>query len=162
MKKLVIKISLAFVVIAALVLILLGLLSVDGGGTAPSYRFLGGQNPIKCEKAKTGNEDRRYTYSFEADFNDLCTKAHAELAPAGFAVRSDVLIIPGKKSRYRFYYLKEKFPRGPVWVYIYKNRQHIDLQNLYNNIPKSNFAVADKDDWVTVEIIYGRGWRWPF
>ena len=162
MKKSDITASLVIIITCVLLVIFLCLRSIGGDGTAPSYRFLGGRNPVKWEKAKTGNEDRRYTYSFEADFNDLCSKAHAELAPAGFAVRSDVLIIPGKKSRYRFYYLKEKFPRGPVWVYIYKNRQHIDLQNLYNNIPKSNYAVADKDGWVTVEIVYGRGWRWPF
>jgi hypothetical protein len=162
MKKSVIKISLAFGIIAALVLVLVGLRSIDGGGTAPSYSFLGGRNPVKWEKAKTGNEDRRYTYSFEADFNDLCSKAHAELTPAGFAVRSDVQILSGKKLRYLFYYLKEKFPRGLVHIYIYDSRQYIDLQNLYNNIPKSNYAVADKDGWVTVEIIYGRGWRWPF
>jgi len=42
MKKFVIKISLAFVIIAIVLLILLGLRSLDGGGTVPSYRFLGG------------------------------------------------------------------------------------------------------------------------
>jgi hypothetical protein len=162
MKKSVIKISLVFVVIAAVLLILLGLRSTGQDGTVPSYRFLGGRNPVKWEKAKTGNEDRRYTYSFEADFNDLCSKAHAELTPAGFAVRSVVQIHPGKDFRYRFYYLREKFPRGLVHIYIYDSRQYIDLHDLHNDISKSNYAVADKDGWVTVEIIYGRGWQWPF
>ena len=160
MKKFDITVSLGIGIIATLVLILVGILS--RGSFEPSYRFLGGRNPIKCEKAKTGNEDRRYTYSFEADFNDLCSKAHAELAPAGFAVRSDVQILSGKKFRCLFYYLKEKFPRGRIWVYIYDNRQYTDLHNLYNHIPKSNYALSDKDGWVTVEIVYGRGWQWPF
>jgi hypothetical protein len=156
MKKSVIMISLVFVIIAALVLILLGLLSIDEGGTAPSYSFLAGRNPIKREKAKTGNEDRRYTYSFEADFNDLCSKAHSELTPAGFVVRSVVQIHPGKEFGYRFYYLKEKFPRGLVHIYIYDSRQYIKLPN------SNDYGIAPRDGWVMVEIVYGRGWRWPF
>jgi hypothetical protein len=162
MEKSVIKISLAFVIIAVVLLILLGLRSIDGDGTVPSYRFLGGRKPMICKKAKTGKEDKRYTYSFEADFNDLCSKAHAELTPAGFAVRTDLLIFSGKEFKYRLYYLKEKFPRGLVHIYLYDSRQYIDLHNLYNNIPKSNYALSDKDGWVTVEIIYGRGWQWAF
>lgn len=137
-------------------MILVGLRSCDGGGTAPSYQFLSGRNPIKFEKVKTENEDRRYTYSFEADFNDLCSKAHAELTPDGFAVREAVQILSGKEFRERYYYLKEKFPRGAIYIYIYENRQCIKL-------PDSNdYAMAEKAGWIVVTVVYGEGWRWPF
>ena len=166
MKKPDITASLLIIITCVLLVIFLSLRSIDwyvgGGGTAPSYHFLAGQNPIKCEKARAGNEDRRYVYSFKADFNDLCSKAHAELTPAGFAVRSSVQMFSGKEFRYHFYCLKEKFPRGLVHIYIYDGQQYIDLHEVYNNIPKSNCAGAVKDGWVMVEIIYGRGWQWPF
>jgi len=151
MKKFVIKISLAFVIIAVVLLIFLGLRSRDS--FVPSYRFLGGRNPITCEKRKTPNEDKRYIYSFEADFNDVCLNAKAELIPAGFAVKSVVKILSGNESRERYYYLKGRFPRGPVWIYIYNNRR-------YEKLPNSEYyAIEDKDGWVMVEIAYWRGWR---
>src|SRR4030066_1051050 len=146
MKKFVIKISLAFVVIAVLLLILLGLRSRNE--VVPSYRFLGGRNPITCKKRGTQNEEIRYTYSFEADFNDVCSKADAELIPAGFVgstVVDDTVVdkfFSDVMSSFRVYYLKGRFPRGPIWFYIYKNRQCIKL-------PHSNdYAIAEKDGWV--------------
>ena len=167
MKKFVIKISLAFVIITVVLLSLLVLLSSDS--FEPSYRFLGGRSPITCEKANRGNEDsrgikdKRYIYSFEADFNDICLKADAELIPADFAVKAAVQILSGNESRERYYFLKERFPRGPVWVYIYNNRQYVDLHDLYTHIPKSEaYGLADKEGWVMVEIVCYRGWRWPF
>ena len=110
MKKFVIKISLAFVIIAVALMILLGLRSRDE--VVPSYRFLGGRNPITCEKWKTPNEDKRYSYSFEADFNDVCSKADAELIGAGFAGKSVVKILSGNEPRERYYYLKKGFLAG--------------------------------------------------
>jgi hypothetical protein len=60
MKKSVIKISLAFGIIAALVLILLGLRLIDSDVAVPSYRFLEGQNPVACKKPieRTGDGRR--------------------------------------------------------------------------------------------------------
>jgi hypothetical protein len=161
MKKFDITVSLGIIILCVLLMIMVGLRSVDGGGTAPSYRFLGGREPITCKIANKGNEDRRYTYSFEADYNDLCSKADTELIPAGFVGNT----IVGEAlfgNECRTYYLNGRFPRGPVWVYIYDNRQYIDLHDLYNNIPKSNYALSEKDGWIMVEVAYGRGWRWPF
>ena len=149
MKKSVIKTSLAFGIIAALILILLGLRSCDRGIAPPSYRFLGGQNPVSFKK--------RYIYSFEADFNDLRSKADAELIPAGFSGNTVVdKTFSDNGSPCRMYYLKERFPRGPVWVYIYDNRQYIKLPN------SEHSAFCEKDGWVMVEVVYVRGWRWPF
>lgn len=159
MKKFVIKIYLAFVIIAVGLMILVGFRTIDGDGTVPSYRFLGGRNPVKCEKAKTENEDRRYTYSFEADFNDICSKADTELIPAGFVgttVVDDTVVdkfFSDVMSSLRIYDLDGRFPRGPIWIYIYKNRQCIKLPN------SNDYAIAEKDGWVRVEVVYWRGWR---
>ena len=156
MKMFIIKISLAFGIIAVLLLILLVLRSIDGDGTVPSYRFLGDQKPIVCKKAKRGNEDKRYIYSLEADFDDLWSKAYSELKPEGFTAMRIVRILSGKESRERNFRLKESFPRGTVSINIYNNRQYIKLPN------SNDYAISPKDGWVIVEIVYYRGWRWPF
>ena len=169
MKKFVIKISLAFVIVIVILLIMLWLRTSDGDGTVPSYSFLGGRNPISCEKVNrgiedsSGKEDRRYIYSFEADYNALCSKADTELIPAGFVVKASVQILSGNESSERYYSLKERFPRGPVWIYIYNNRQYVDLHDLYTHIPKSkHYGLAEKDGWIMVEVACYRGWQWPF
>ena len=164
MKKYVIKISLAFVIIAALVLIMLWLRSIDGDGTAPSYRFLEGRNPITCEKRRTPNEDMYYIYSFEADFNGLCSKADTELIGAGFVGKNLTgKSLSGNDYVTRYYWLKNRFPRGPVWININNHLQYTNLHDLDKNTPKSmHYELAEKDGWVMIEVVYGRGWQWPF
>ena len=165
MKKFDITVSLGIIILCVLLMILVVLRSIDGGGTAPSYRFLAGRDPITCEKAKKGTEDsrgaedRRYTYSFEADFNDVCSKADAELIPAGFVDKTLVAeSLFGDESSLRTYYLKARFPRGPVWVHIY-NSQFVALIEIFKKITKSeHYTIAEKDGWVTVEIVYRRSW----
>jgi hypothetical protein len=160
-KKSDIAASLVIIIVCALLMIMLWLRTSDRGGTAPSYSFLAGREPITCKIANRGTEDsrgvedRRYTYSFEADFNDLCSKANAELIPSGFVANTIVgEALLGYECR--IYYLKPRFPRGPVCIYIYDYRQYIKHQN------SNNYAISLKDGWVTVEIVYYRGWRWPF
>jgi hypothetical protein len=160
MKKYVLKISLAFGIITALVLILLGLRSCDRGIAPPSYSFLAGRNPISCKNIKTRGADRSYVYSFEANFNDICSKADAELIPAGFVGRDSAdnyLAVFGYDRSERYYTLKAKFPRGSVWIYVYNNRRYIDLPD-----SMEGSAMSIIDGWVQVTVLYGRGWRWPF
>ncbi len=153
MKKFYITISLVIIIVSAVLLILLGLLSRDS--FVPSYRFLGVRNPTSCKDVKIGE---CYYYSFEADFNDICLKADAELIPAGFVgstIVDDTVVdknFSDIMSSFRVYYLKGIFPRGPIWIYIYKNRQCIKLPN------SNDYTIADKDGWVEVEVRYGRGW----
>jgi hypothetical protein len=156
MKKFVITVSLGIIIIAAGLLILLGLRTIGGDGTVPSYRFLGDRDPMVCKKAKKGNEDKRYIYSFEADFNDLCSKTYSELKPKGFTANGIVRILSGKESKERNFRLKESFPRGTVSINIYNNRQCVKLPN------SNDYAISPKDGWVMVEIVYYRGWQWPF
>jgi len=157
MKKLVIKLSLTFGIIAAALLIMFGLRSLNGDGTVPSYRFLAGRNPITCETRRTPDEETYYTYSFKADFNDLCSKADAELIAAGFIGKN----LTGKSlsvNEYitRYYWLKGRFPRGPVFININNSLQYIELPN------SKKGAIGEKDGWIMIEVIYGRGWQWPF
>jgi len=150
MKKSIAKLSLAFVIIAALVLILVGLQSLDE--VVPSYRFLGGRNPVAFRDVKTGGTDKCYTYSFEADFNDVCSNAEAELIGEGFVDGTQ----PGYKSRVRDYWLKNKFPRGKVWIYIHNNHEYIKHPD------SKDGALGEKDGWIVVTIAYWRNWWWPF
>ena len=164
MKKYIITISLIFVIIAVVLLIMLWLRTSNGDVTTPSYSFLGGRNPITCEKVNRGIEDRRYIYSFEADFNDLCSKADAELISGGFVGKNLTgKSLSGNEYITRYYWLKGRFPRGPVWININNNLQYTDLHDMYKNTPKSkHYGLSEKDGWVMIEVIYGRGWRWPF
>ena len=154
-KKLVIKISLTFVIIAVVLLILLGLLSRSED--IPSYRFLAGREPTVFKDVKTQGVDKFYAYSFEADFNDVCLKADAELIGVDFVVRTNIgKTHSGNEYSIRNYVQKNRFPRGPVWIVIQNNRE-------YRKHPDSEKrAISPKDGWVVVMITYWRSWRWPF
>jgi hypothetical protein len=161
MKKSDITASLLIIITCVLLVIFLGLRSIEGyvggGGTPPSYRFLAGRNPITLREVRKRGGKKRYTYSFEADFNDVCSKADAELIPAGFVGKTLVdQHPPGNKSFERSYWLKNRFPRGDVWIYINNNHQYIELPN------SKKVAYCEKDGWVVVTVVYGQGWRWPF
>jgi hypothetical protein len=156
-KKLFVKISLVFGIIAALVLILLGLRLIDGDETESSYRFLDGRKPTVFKDVKAQGVDTFYAYSFEADFNDVCLKADAELIGAGFVVNTNIgKTLSGNEYSIRNYMQKNRYPRGPVWIVIQNNRE-------YREHPDSEKrAISHKDGWVVVLITYWRSWRWPF
>jgi len=142
MKKYVITVSLGIIILCILLLILLGLRSREE--VVPSYRFLAGRNPTACKDGKTPNVDKLYTYSFEADFNDVCSNAKAELISAGFVDRT----LPANKFREHRYWLKNSFPRGPVRIVIHNNHEYIEKYS----------AVGPRNGWVVVEIAYWRDW----
>ena len=146
MRKLISKIFPIFGIIAALVLIWLGLRFIDRDGTAPSYGFLAGRSPVACRDEKKGNVDKCYIYSFEGDFNDVCSNAGAELISMGFIDRT----LPSEKSRKRTFWLKEIFHCNPVNIQIHNNHMYVENDD----------AIGPKDGWVVVKIIYWRGW-WP-
>ena len=139
MKKFISNILLVCVIVIVLLLILFVLLSHD---SEPSYRFLGDRNPIKYEKYKAGIAERRYIYSFEADFNDVCSKAEAELFDKGFVVRT----LPGDVYWEHTTLLREIFRRNPFNIRIYNNHMYIEKDD----------AIGPKDGWIVVEIGY-----WP-
>ena len=155
MKKFVIKISLGIIILSAGLMIFVGLRSIDGDETIPSYRFLDDRSPTACKKAKTGGMDKCYAYSFEGDindFNDVCLKADTELIPAGFVDRTQ----PRYRSRERDYWLKNKFPRGPVHIVIRNDHAYIE----YPDSKEGGLCI--RKGCFVVMITYWRGWRWPF
>ncbi|MBN2591876.1 MAG: hypothetical protein JXA81_00105 [Sedimentisphaerales bacterium] len=158
MKKSDITASLVIIITCVLLVVFLGLRSIGGDGIAPSYLFLAGREPITCKKADSPDDDRRYTYSFEADFNDICSKADDELIPEGFVGQTfDIENLSGSEPLCRMYWPPRSwFSHRLTWIYIYNNRQSIKFPNSKYN------AVADKDGWVTVEVVYGKDWWWPF
>ena len=149
MKKFVITVSLGIIILLAILVILLGLRSRNEDGAKSSYRFLDGRSPVAFRGEEKWNKDRRYTYSFEADFNDVCLKAKSE----GFIGGVNFF---GNDFSGRYFSQKNKFPRGPVLIYIYRNCQYVELPD------SKEGSFCEKEGWVRVEIVYFRGWRWPF
>ena len=145
MRKHIFKIFPICVIVIVLLLILFVLLPRDEA--VPSYRFLDGRDPVAIREEKTGSVDKCYSYSFEANFNDICSNADTELIGAGFIDRT----LPRDKSRERDYWLKSSFPRGPVKIKIYNNRKYIE-----HPISKKG-ELHPRDGWIVVEIAY---WRW--
>jgi len=154
MKKSIAKIFLSCVIVIVVLLILLIHLSHD---SEPSYRFLCDQNPTVCKDVKTQGVDKFYAYSFEADFNDVCSKADTELIGEGFVVRTNIgKTLSGNEYSIRNYVQKNRFPRGPVWIVIQNNREYRE------NLDSNKSALSIKDGWVVVMITYWRNWWWPF
>lgn len=146
MRKLISKIFPICVILIVVFLILFVLLPRDEA--IPSYRFLGDREPVACREEKTGSVDTLYIYSFEGDFNDVCSNAKAELIPAGFIDRT----LPGSESSERRYWLKGSFPRGPIDINILNNYEYIE-----NPISKKG-GLGRKDGWIVVTVAYWRNW----
>ena len=147
MKKFDITVSLGIIILLAGLMIMLGLLSRYS--FVPSYRFLAGRNPTACREDKWGGVDKCYTYSFEADFNSICSNAEAELIGAGFIDRT----LPGNESRERRYWLKGSFLHGPVDIKIFNNTQYIE-----DPISKGG-GLGPEDGWVVVTVAFWQGFR---
>ena len=125
------------------------------GEGLPAYRFLGGRSPVSCVEFndESHTEDRRYIYSFEGDFNDICSKADSELIPAGFDCRTFVIeSLSGYKFPRRSYRLKKRFLNESVKINISNDIAYIEKKD----------TIDPKDGWIVVEIMYWSGWLRPF
>jgi hypothetical protein len=96
-------------------------------------------------------------YSFEADFNDVCKAAGAELLALGFRARTHSI----EGYKHRIYILNEATSGKTVIIF--------DRQRLVGppsaQLPKSSIAGAygreRRDGWVTVKVERGRIPLWP-
>lgn len=161
MKRPVIKISLAIVIIIGIFLALFGLLSRDSMPTL-SFNFLRGRELTSCIKADPGRSvyrTTRYVYSFEADFNDVWSKANAELSALGFVTgtfRQD-------EPRIREYQLRGKRNDELVTVRILDRHKLL----VYSTPKSSQYSSPDRHEyhyrygWVTVDIAQRRLRSWP-
>ena len=76
MKKFISKILPACVIVIVILLIWLGLRLINGDGTLPSYRFLGGRNPVACRDVKGINKVKRVKRINEKIVFILCIVLH--------------------------------------------------------------------------------------
>ena len=154
MKKSVVKRSLAVVIIVGIFLTLVGLLVWYSRSRPPipSFRFLSGQGSalhVK-DKRKSLYRTTRDIYSFEADFNDVCADANAELTALGFVDETPL----GHESSRRVYSLQKKVPGESVWIRILDKHKIA----VYSTPESSEYSSPElhayhyRDGWVSVEV----------
>jgi len=159
MKRRAVKISL---VVTVAVVILLGLLVVLAWDwdLETSFGFLDGRTMTgRIEQARNSRKITREVYSFEADFNDVCAKADAELSALGFRRLSE----GNQEPRMRDYLRKKSF--SVRWV----NVRVIDrLKFSAGSAPKSSensnpdrWEYRDAEGWVSIEIQRVQRQFWP-
>lgn len=151
----VLKVSLAGFTIIAILLALAGLLSRDTT-PAPSFRFLGDQRPISCDKPESRRSPDRTTvlvYVFEADFNDVCREADAELASLGFL---DFQPPPPQDEGNRRYCLWNTAREERVVVDILDERRSRGLLESSGHFTAEQLAQQYKNGWVYVSVVQMR------
>jgi hypothetical protein len=159
-KRRVVKISLAILVVVGIALGLLLQLVCDRGPEM-SFGFLDGKAltaRIERDPGRYPYRTRRDVYSFEADFDDVCTKVKAELTALGF---SRLMGLPeSEMCQYR------------LWNN--SSTERLDVRILNRNVlsahsaPKSSeYSSPDPHEyhwrygWVSVEIVRIRLRSWP-
>lgn len=153
MKRSVIKISFAVAITIGVLLTPLGLLR-RYSKPMPSFQFLSSRGPAICIKEAAGKTLDRKVYSFEADFNDVCADANAELSALGYVDTTR----PRQEPRSREYMFRNKVHGGSVTVSI------IDRHKLsvYSTPQRSEHSSPDlyayhyRVGWVSVNIVQSR------
>ncbi|UCF14359.1 MAG: hypothetical protein JSW59_13170 [Phycisphaerales bacterium] len=157
MKRRLVKISLAILIVAGVLLGLLIVLTRDWGPEM-SFGFLDGRAltaSIKQYRGKSFYSTTREVYSFEADFNDVCAKADAELSVMGFKNVSD-----GRRSL-RNYRLGDHMSANK-WIVV----RILDMcwHEIYSSPEPSKFDGGEyyrRTGWVSVEVRRSRLRSWP-
>jgi len=159
MKRRVVKISLAIFVVIGILLGLLVVLLLDTG-LETSFDFLDGRTmtgPI--DQAHHSHIIKGEVYSFEADFNDVCAKAGAELLELGFSSKRGFDRDPRRCSYARH---KSASIRQLGVMIIDKHRF-----SMYSTPKSSEYSSPDRyqyhyeEGWVSVEIVRTRLKYWP-
>lgn len=108
-----------------------------------SLQFLQARKPLQYDRFN------RFTitiYSFEADVDEVCSQASAELASLGFKKTPN---IPGPVGEYRF---EKRGGKSRLLIAILGAR-------LLDETTSADYVYEDAPDWVSVEITGGRE-RW--
>lgn len=152
MKKSAVKRSLAFVVIVGIFLTVIGLLlrNSRSGPSMPSFSFLSGRKPAFHSKnnSQTMYRITNDIYSFEADFNNVCLNANAELLALGFVDTTQPILYC------REYVFRGKLPYELVHVRISDNQK----LTVYSTPESSKYSSPERhafhyrDGWVSVEV----------
>jgi len=156
MKRSVIKKSFAVAITIGVLLTLLGLLR-RYSKPMPSFQFLSSRGPAICIKeaaSKTLDRKTQFVYSFEADFNDVCADANAELSALGYVDTTR----PRQEPRSREYMFRNKVHGGSVTVSILDRHK----LSVYSTPRRSEYSSPDlyayhyRVGWVSVVIVQSR------
>ena len=172
MKRHVIKISLAVLVVVGVFTCLLLVLAQDRGSRV-SFDFLEGRTSMRRTVSGLRGSGHRITgeaYSFEADFNDLCTKADTELLAKGFSITGPGTVGPFSSRRYIRGAMTSRetdiIIRGDLRIFTRSTPKSSEDQGLdptyyfhYKYYFKNKYQV--KNGWVTVEVWQRRIGLWP-
>lgn len=159
MKRRVVKISLAIIVIATILLSLLVLLTLDSGSRM-TFGFLDGRAltaRIERNPGRSAFRTTRDVYSFKADFNDVCAKVDAELTALGFTRLMDM-----PDSDMREYRLNNSSNKLILVRVLNRN-----ILSVYSTPKSSKYSNPDRHEyrwrsgWVSVEIAQTRLRAWP-
>jgi len=151
-KKPAVRITAAAVIVVALALLGLWIWSLDPW-PVKSVDFLAGREffrRIKNEKAIPSYRIVTETCSFDADFNDICTRADAELLARGFKAVVHVPPRPGTRR-----YVLQKKPFGEwtsVTIYGGKRFDKFALKQSSQDPNDYGCGYESRDGWVAVEV----------
>jgi len=139
MKRRVVKISLAILVVVGIALGLL-LQLVRDRGPEMSFGFLDGRTltaRIKKHPGRSSNRTIREVYSFEGNYIDVCAKVDAELLARGFMVS---FAPPTEIFGWRKYLLANAASAGITFVTI-RDRQYLKV---YSTPKSSKYSTPNR------------------
>ena len=145
LKKSRVKKVCAIVIIVSIALVTAALL-LNRPTPVPSFKFLASRKPlirVKHNADKSLIPETHLTYSFEADFNDLHTKARSELLALGYVEN----IRPQDPPDVRTYRLSDQ--RGDTRIDILDKHRY----KVYSTPRNSEYPSPDR-----VEPHYAEGW----
>lgn len=160
-KRRVVKISLAILVLTVILVGLSAFLSWDPERLR-GFEFLGSPDLVVSKRTDTGRsvtKTTRYYYCFEADFNDVCAKAHSGLSAMDIVTRQKITEQP-RMSRY---VLMGKGPGEWITVKILDGRKLSTYSG--PDSAENSSATGEKYDrkkgWVSVTVTRTRLRSWP-
>ena len=166
MKRRVLKISLAILIIVGILLGLLVALMMDSGPSM-SFGFLDGITLTARKELDPGSpyyRETQYLYLFQADFNDICAKADTELSALGYMKGYDNTQVPHLKvpRKMRFVLFAQKAEEFTGIEILEGHKPSADpapKSSEYLSLDRNEFQV--EDDWISVEVRRTRPRSWP-
>ncbi len=160
MKRRVTKILLAALVVVG---ILLGLLValVWNSGPGVSFDFLAeavdGERIVQASRKYGAGKTTEVIYTFEADFNDVCDRAHAELSASGFTPRKTRTSDSFARDYERFDNASGQF----TWVSIFAGRTTVSHGKSEAQERAMFISRTRQEELVSVLIVRDRPRLWP-
>ena len=160
-KRRLIKVSLAILFVVGIFLGLLVVLMWDSGpGT--TFGFLDGRSAtarINQDRGRSVYRIVQETYSFEADFNDVCDKVDAELSALGFT-KLDM----GSRGQHSREYRLRNEPIGDWLAVSVQNEYKVSTSSSAKSseyLSPDSYEHLSMEGWVSILVTRGRVRSWP-